>query len=54
MDEKHRQYCIKLGNPYMNGERYQKPYNYDQGENFWEQTPKMQNDNWMKNKKNNF
>ena len=24
MDEKHRQYCIKLGNPYMEQEKYSK------------------------------
>lgn len=48
MDEKHRQYCIKLGNPYMNDERYQKQYNE---ETPWEQTFKMQDDYWMKNSK---
>ena len=51
MDEKHRQYCIKLGNPYMNDARYQKQYEYDEEEAFWEQTPRMQDDNWMKNSK---
>lgn len=51
MDEKHRQYCIKLGNPYMNDERYQKQYGYNEEEIFWEQKPKMQDDNWIKSSK---
>ena len=51
MDEKHRQYCIKLGNPYMNDERYQKQYEYNQVDTFWRETPTMKNDNWIKNNK---
>lgn len=50
MDEKHRQYCIKLGNPYMESEKYQKPYQYDEAENFWEQ-PANNNLDWRKNNK---
>lgn len=50
MDEKHRLYCIKLGNPYMESEKYQKPYQYDEAENFWEQ-PANNNLDWRKNNK---
>lgn len=48
MDEKHRQYCIKLGNPYMNDDRYQQSYGYNKSETFWDKTPKVENDSWMK------
>ena len=51
MDEKHRQYCIKLGNPYMNDERYQKQYEYDNAEPFWQEQSTKQDNNWIKNSK---
>lgn len=49
MDEKHRQYCIKLGNPYMRQERYQEQFKYDQADSSWIPEDKYQDENWMKN-----
>lgn len=48
MDEKHRQYCIKLGNPYMQDDRYRNNNIYNQTDNFWDNNPDNQNKNWLK------
>jgi len=54
MDEKHRQYCIKLGNPYMKEERYQEQFKTSQVDSSWIPENRMQESNWIKNKNNNF
>ena len=53
MDEKHRQYCIKLGNPFMGDDRYQKTYeDYNNIENIWNNNNNNEsNFNWIKNTK---
>ena len=53
MDEKHRQYCIKLGNPYMNLDKYQKEYqDFDSiDDKMWIENKDEQYNNWMENKK---
>ena len=55
MDEKHRQYCIKLGNPYMREERYQEQFKASNVNSSWIPENKVENpESWFKNKKNNF
>ena len=56
MDEKHRQYCIRLGNPYMmKDEPYNKPINQEERlDNNWNDeviSNEIQDDNWLKNSK---
>jgi hypothetical protein len=48
MDEKHRQYCIRLGNPYMEQNKYNK-VELEPNEEPW--IPVMNNDeeDWQKN-----
>ncbi len=55
MDEKHRQYCIKLGNPYMREERYQEQFKASNINSSWIPENKAEaTESWFKNKKNNF
>lgn len=49
MDERHRQYCIKLGNPYMREERYQEQFKSEQTNYSWIPENRIQDDNWIKN-----
>jgi len=51
MDEKHRQYCIRLGNPYMREERYQQQFNVNADDSSWIPESEMKDNNWMKNSK---
>ncbi|NLC88292.1 MAG: hypothetical protein GX682_05985 [Clostridiaceae bacterium] len=51
MDEKHRQYCIKLGNPYM-GENYNKPeFRTETIDSSWIPQDAIKEENWLKNSK---
>lgn len=57
MDEKHRKYCIKLGNPYMMDERYNmQAKNVIESQNYpYFQNGKEGNENWFSNnRKNNY
>lgn len=51
MDEKHRQYCIKLGNPYMREERYKEQFKFNETDSSLIQETNLQNDNWIKDSK---
>lgn len=51
MDEKHRQYCIQLGNPFMGENNYKKQNQYNRVDNMWNEDYRMQDDNWLKNTK---
>ena len=51
MDEKHRQYCIRLGNPYMREERYQEQFKVEQADSSCIPENKVQDDNWIKSSK---
>ena len=48
MDEKHRQYCIKLGNPYMEGPKYNK-FIEGQEEQPWISVSDNMPSDWEKN-----
>ena len=50
MDEKHRQYCIKLGNPYMGQEKYNK-INMEQVNEPWIPVENNIPEEWLKNNK---
>lgn len=57
MDQKHREYCIRLGNPYMREERFNEQFRSTELENSsWIPESELQNKNtdWLKNKNNNF
>ena len=54
MDERHRQYCIRLGNPYMREERYKEQFKVEENDSSWIPESKLQEEKWMKNKNNNF
>ncbi len=55
MDEKHRQYCIKLGNPYMREERYQEQIKSYEQTSSWNGTETIAKEtDWFKHKKNQF
>lgn len=51
MDQKHREYCIRLGNPYMMEERYKEQFNVDEDDSSWIPENKFQDDNWLKSGK---
>lgn len=51
MDERHRQYCIRLGNPYMMEERYQEQFKTVEESSSWIPEEKLQNNNWIKSSK---
>ncbi len=53
MDEKHRQYCIKLGNPYMKEERYQEQLkaNATDTSSWIPEESVNEMGNWLKNSK---
>ena len=51
MDEKHRQYCIRLGNPYMREERYQEQFKTTEDNSSWIPENRLQEESWIKNKK---
>ena len=51
MDEKHRQYCIRLGNPYMREERYQEQFKTVNESSSWIPENKIQDNNLINNKK---
>ena len=50
MDQKHREYCIRLGNPYMREERYENQER-EEMDSSWIAETQMKNDNWIKNSK---
>ena len=50
MDEKHRQYCIRLGNPYMQDDKYNK-VNLDKINEPWIPVENNNVDNWTNNSK---
>ena len=50
MDEKHRQYCIRLGNPYMQDDKYNK-VNLDQVNEPWIPVVNNEPEDWQKNSK---
>ena len=52
MDEKHRKYCIKLGNPYMMEERYQDQIRTEQLNTSWIPDEKQEQKNWFKSNNN--
>lgn len=57
MDQKHREYCIRLGNPYMKEEQFNKQFkNAEEINSSWmsETEMKVQNVEWLNNKNNNF
>ena len=49
MDEKHRQYCIKLGNPYMDRPKYNKFI--EEASEPWIPVMNNEQDNYIKNNK---
>lgn len=52
MDEKHRQYCIRLGNPYMKQEFFNEQFRgTEQADSSWIPETQMQNKDWIKNSK---
>ena len=51
MDEKHRQYCIKLGNPYMREERYEEQFKTAEDNSSWIPENRLQDENYIKNNK---
>lgn len=51
MDEKHRQYCIKLGNPYMKEERYQEQFKINATDSSWIPESNFKESGWLKNSK---
>lgn len=51
MDEKHRQYCIKLGNPYMREEQYNNQFRVEQADSSWMPESTIKDDNWLKSSK---
>ena len=52
MDEKHIQYCIRLGNPFMREERYQEQFKDQAMSPSWIPETNLEDDNWTKiNKK---
>ena len=50
MDQKHRDYCIKLGNPFMKEEKYNEPFP-EETSNDWVENANNGNDNWQNNTK---
>ena len=50
MDEKHRQYCIKLGNPYMELDKYNK-VELEQVNEPWIPLENNDSQDWQKNSK---
>ena len=55
MDEKHRQYCIRLGNPYMQEQRYQEQLQPNEADSSWIREEPFENkEDWFKHKKNHF
>ena len=53
MDEKHRQYCIKLGNPYMREEQYKEQFKTGELNSSWIPEENKET-NWLKNNNNNY
>lgn len=52
MDQKHREYCIRLGNPYMREERYQEQFKEAEPlDSSWIPETKLEQNNWLKNNK---
>lgn len=51
MDEKHRQYCIKLGNPYMMEERYEQQFQTAENVSSWIPEEKFEVNSLGKNNK---
>lgn len=51
MDQKHREYCIRLGNPFMREERYENQYRAEEADSSWVPETQMKEQNWMKNSK---
>lgn len=51
MDEKHRQYCIRLGNPYMREEQYNKQFGMEQADSSWVPENNMEGNDFFKNNK---
>ena len=51
MDQKHREYCIRLGNPFMREERYENQYRAEEADSSWVPETQMKEQNWIKNSK---
>lgn len=55
MDQKHREYCIRLGNPYMKEEIFNEKFrknNNMQLDSSWISENKLPQENWQKNNNN--
>lgn len=53
MDEKHRQYCIRLGNPYMREQRYQEQFNKEMSNPSWISELESEANYWTDGNKKN-
>lgn len=52
MDQKHREYCIRLGNPYMKEEKVEPKIEFSNGlNNFENSVDNLNNSDWLKNSK---
>lgn len=51
MDQKHREYCIRLGNPYMREEKYEKQFRGEVADSSWMPETEIKDDNWIKSSK---
>lgn len=54
MDQKHREYCIRLGNPYMKEESFNEKFknNNIQLDSSWMPKNNLEQVNWKKNNNN--
>ena len=53
MDQKHREYCIRLGNPYMKEEKVEPKVEFkNEWNNFENPVDDSNNTDWLKNNKN--
>ena len=52
MDQKHREYCIRLGNPFMKDDNYKEPFQQQLSNNWIDETNmNTEDDNWLNNSK---
>lgn len=52
MDQKHREYCIRLGNPFMREERYENQFKEaEEVDSSWVPETQIKEENWIKNSK---
>lgn len=56
MDQKHREYCIRLGNPYMKEEQFNNQLRrVEKEDSSWmPETQMPSQEDWLKNKTKNF